>query len=144
MKELCAPRSRRCSPLPCLAWPAPAPAQDYPNRPVRIIVGFPPGTSRRHYRPRARRRMGQILGQQFVVENKPGAGSNLAAEFVARAPKDGYTLLMATSANTINAGDAAPTSVRLPEGLRADRAAHHRAATCWWCIPRSASRPCRN
>ena len=48
-------------------------------------------------------RMGQILGQQIVVENKTGAGSSLAAEQVARAPKDGYTLLMATIANVINA-----------------------------------------
>ena len=47
--------------------------------------------------------MGQILGQQIVVENKTGAGSSLAAELVARAPKDGYTLLMATIANVINA-----------------------------------------
>ena len=48
-------------------------------------------------------RMGQILGQQVVVENKPGAGSNLAAEFVARAPKDGYTLFLPGSANVANA-----------------------------------------
>jgi tripartite-type tricarboxylate transporter receptor subunit TctC len=47
--------------------------------------------------------MGQILGQQFVVENKPGAGSSLAAEFVVRAPKDGYTLFIASSANITNA-----------------------------------------
>src|SRR5262249_56596311 len=48
-------------------------------------------------------RMGQFLGQQMVVENKTGAGSSLAAEAVARAPKDGYTLLLATIANPINA-----------------------------------------
>ena len=47
--------------------------------------------------------MSEILGQQIVVENRPGAGSSIAAEYVARAPKDGYTLLMATVANTINA-----------------------------------------
>ena len=46
--------------------------------------------------------MGQALGQQFVVESRAGAGSNIAAEYVARAPKDGYTLFMATIANTIN------------------------------------------
>jgi tripartite-type tricarboxylate transporter receptor subunit TctC len=80
-----------------------AAAQDYPSRPVRIIVGFGAGSTADF----AARTVGQKLavkhGQQFVIESKPGAGSNLAAEFVARAPKDGYTLLMGTVANTINA-----------------------------------------
>ena len=84
-----------------LAWPGPAPAQDYPNRPVRIIVGFPPGTSADITARVVGARMGQLLGQQFVVENKPGAGSNLATDLVSRAPKDGYTLLMANISNTI-------------------------------------------
>ncbi len=84
-----------------LAWPAEAPAQDYPNRPVRIVVGFPAGTSADITARVVGARMSQILGQQFVVENKPGAGSNLAADQIARAPKDGYTLLMANISNTI-------------------------------------------
>ena len=84
-----------------LAWPGPAPAQDYPNRPIRVIVGFPPGTSADITARVVGARMGQILGQQFVVENKPGAGSNIAADLVSRAPKDGYTLLMANISNTI-------------------------------------------
>ena len=85
-----------------LAWPVSTPAQDYPNRPVRIVVGFPAGTSADITARVVGARMSQILGQQFVVENKPGAGSKLAAEQVARAPKDGYTLLMCTVAQTIN------------------------------------------
>jgi tripartite-type tricarboxylate transporter receptor subunit TctC len=84
-----------------LVWPGPAPAQDYPNRPVRIVVGFPAGTSADIAARVVGARMSQILGQQFVVENKPGAGSNLAADQIARAPKDGYTLLMANISNTI-------------------------------------------
>jgi tripartite-type tricarboxylate transporter receptor subunit TctC len=84
-----------------LAWPAEAPAQDYPNRPVRIVVGFPAGTSADIAARVVGARMSQILGQQFVVENKPGAGSNIAADQIARAPKDGYTLLMANISNTI-------------------------------------------
>jgi tripartite-type tricarboxylate transporter receptor subunit TctC len=83
------------------AWSGTAPAQDYPNRPVRIIVGFPPGTSADITARVLGARMGQLLGQQFVVENKAGAGSNLAADLVSRAPKDGYTLLMANISNTI-------------------------------------------
>jgi tripartite-type tricarboxylate transporter receptor subunit TctC len=90
-----------------LAWAAalaqPAAAQDYPNRPVRIVLGFPAGTSADIVARVAGARMGQTLSTQLVVENKPGAGSILASDTVARAPKDGYTLLMATVSNTIAA-----------------------------------------
>jgi tripartite-type tricarboxylate transporter receptor subunit TctC len=85
-----------------LALPS-AHAEDYPARPVRIVVGFIPGSSADITARVVGQRMGQILGQQFVVESKPGAGSSLAAEFVARAPKDGYTLFLGSSANITNA-----------------------------------------
>ena len=78
-------------------------ADDYPVRPVRIIVGFIPGSSADITARVLGQRMGQLLGQQFVTENKAGAGSSLAAEFVARAPKDGYTLFLGSSANITNA-----------------------------------------
>src|SRR3981081_561703 len=78
-------------------------ADDFPSRPGRVIVGFTPGASADITARIVANRMGQILNQQFVVENKPGAGSNLAADFVAHAPKDGYTLLIGTSANLTNA-----------------------------------------
>ncbi len=78
-------------------------ADDYPSRPVRVVVGFSAGSGADITARVVGQRMGQILGQQLVVENKPGAGSSLAAEYVARAPKDGYTLLLATIANPINA-----------------------------------------
>ncbi len=82
----------------------PASAQsDYPNRPVRLVVGFTPGSVADITGRVLGNRMGQILGQQFVIENKPGAASNLAAEFVARAPKDGYTLFLPGSVNANNA-----------------------------------------
>ena len=81
----------------------PARAQAYPSRPVRIIVGFPPGGPT----DTAARPMGQWLserlGQQFVIENRPGAGSNIGTEAVVRAAPDGYTLLLAYSSNAINA-----------------------------------------
>jgi tripartite-type tricarboxylate transporter receptor subunit TctC len=79
-----------------------AQAQDYPNRPVRIMLGFTAGTGVDVVSRVVGARMSQALGQQFVVENKPGAGSILAADTVARSPKDGYTLLMATVSNTIS------------------------------------------
>ena len=99
-------RSLRRTALVALALLAAAPtaqAEDFPARPVRIIVGFGPGASADITARVLANRMSQILGQQFVVENKPGAGSSIAAEFVARAPKDGYTLLLGTSANLTNA-----------------------------------------
>src|SRR5688572_4273069 len=80
-----------------------AQADDYPSRPVRIIVGFGPGSTADYSARTVAQKLSLKYGQQFVVESRAGAGSNLAAEFVARAPKDGYTLLMGTVANTINA-----------------------------------------
>jgi tripartite-type tricarboxylate transporter receptor subunit TctC len=77
-------------------------AEDYPNRPVRILLGFTAGTGVDVVARVIGVKMSQALGPQFVVENKPGAGSILAADIVARSPKDGYTLLMATVANTIS------------------------------------------
>ena len=101
-----------------LAWPGPAPAQDFPNRPVRVIVGFPPGTSADITARVIGARMGQLLGQPFVVENKPGAGSKLAAEQAARSAKDGYTLLMANISNTITTtANAAPLSFDFQKDL---------------------------
>jgi tripartite-type tricarboxylate transporter receptor subunit TctC len=89
---------------------SPSRADDYPTRPVRVIVGFPAGSSADMTARVVGQRMGQFLGQQLVVENKPGAGSSLAADFVARSPKDGYTLLQATIANVINAAVASNAS----------------------------------
>src|SRR3954451_22387072 len=77
-------------------------AEDYPARPVRIIVGFIPGSSADITARVLGNRMGQILGQQFVVENKPGAVSILAAEQARRSPNDGYTLFLGSSANITN------------------------------------------
>ena len=77
-------------------------AEDYPVRPIRVVVGFGPGAVADVILRVLTARMSQSLGQQVVVENRPGAGSSLGAEYVARAPKDGYTLLMCTVAQTIN------------------------------------------
>jgi tripartite-type tricarboxylate transporter receptor subunit TctC len=77
-------------------------AEPYPSRPVRLLVGFSAGGTT----DIAARLIGQWLteqlGQPFTVENRPGAGANIAAEAVVRAPADGYTLLAATSTNAIN------------------------------------------
>src|SRR5215467_1475645 len=80
-----------------------AAAEDYPVRPVRIIIGFGPGASGDIAARVLAQKFGALFGQQFVVENRTGAGSNIATNFVAHAPRDGYTLLQGTVANTINA-----------------------------------------
>jgi tripartite-type tricarboxylate transporter receptor subunit TctC len=80
-----------------------ASAQAYPARPVRIIVGFSPGGSTDIAARVVGQWLSERLGQSFVIENRPGAGANLAAETVVRASPDGYTLLLVSSSDTINA-----------------------------------------
>jgi tripartite-type tricarboxylate transporter receptor subunit TctC len=78
-------------------------AQIYPTRPVRIIVGFPAGGVTDITARVTGQWLSERLGQQFVIENRPGAATNIATEAVVRAPADGYTLLLANATNAINA-----------------------------------------
>src|SRR6266581_2801900 len=85
------------APMSRIAW-----AQAYPTRPVRLVVGYAAGGGT----DIAARLIGQLLserlGQQFVIENRPGAATNIATEAVVRSPPDGYTLLIAATANAVN------------------------------------------
>jgi tripartite-type tricarboxylate transporter receptor subunit TctC len=85
------------------AAPREAAAQAYPARTVRLIVGFPPGTATDTDGRLIAQWLSERLGQQFIVDNRTGAGTNLAVETVARAAPDGYTLLMITVTNAVNA-----------------------------------------
>ena len=78
-------------------------AVNYPTRPVRIVVGFPPGSATDTDMRLVAAPLGQKLGQEFIVDNRPGGGSNLSAEIVSRASPDGYTLLAMTVTNAVNA-----------------------------------------
>jgi tripartite-type tricarboxylate transporter receptor subunit TctC len=78
-------------------------AQSYPARPVRLVVGYAAGGATDITARLIAIRLSERLGQQFIVENRPGATTNIATEQVVRAPADGYTLLMSTAANAINA-----------------------------------------
>jgi tripartite-type tricarboxylate transporter receptor subunit TctC len=81
-----------------IAW-----AQVYPTRPVRLIAGFPPGGGVDINARLMGQSLSERLGQAFVIENRPGAGSNMGTEAVVRAAPDGYTLLLATIPNAVNA-----------------------------------------
>jgi len=81
-----------------IAW-----AQGYPSRPVRLIVGFPPGSAPDIVARVISQALSERLRQQVIVDNRPGAGSNIGTEVAVKSPPDGYTLLMAVGTNAINA-----------------------------------------
>src|SRR5262245_47635387 len=84
--------------VPRCAW-----AQAYPTRPVRIVVGFVAATGADIIARLIGQWLSERLGQQFFIENRPGAGTNIATESVVRSAPDGYTLLAVSPANAINA-----------------------------------------
>jgi len=86
-----------------LAMPAIARAQGYPSRPVKVVIGYPPGGSADITARLMSQWLGERTGQSFIVESRPGGGTNIATEAVINAPNDGYTLLLVAPANAINA-----------------------------------------
>src|SRR5512136_2587922 len=85
-----------------LATIAPAGAQDYPNRPVRIVVPFATGGPADVYARFVGQKLQEALGQPFVIDNRPGAGSVAGTDIAAKSPPDGYTLLLMSNAHTVN------------------------------------------
>jgi tripartite-type tricarboxylate transporter receptor subunit TctC len=85
---------------PC--WPAAQAQGAYPNKPVKLIVPFAPGGFTDVVARILSQKMSVELGQQFIVENKPGAGSSIGSDFVAKSPPDGYTLLIVSSTHVIS------------------------------------------
>jgi tripartite-type tricarboxylate transporter receptor subunit TctC len=77
-------------------------AQSYPNRPVKIVVPFAAGGPADNYARFMALRLGEELKQSFVIDNKPGAGSIIGTDLVAKSPADGYTLLMMSNTHTVN------------------------------------------
>jgi len=88
---------------PLVASPLKAFAADYPTKPVKWVVGYPPGGATDILARLIGQRLSERLGQQFVIENKPGAGNNIGTESVVNAEPDGYTLQLVNPANFINA-----------------------------------------
>ena len=103
-----ATRSRRTflfAAIAAIALTSGAKAEDYPSRPVRIVVSFSAGGPTDIVGRVIAQKLSELLGQQFFVENKVGAGGNIGADQVAKSPPDGYTLLVATvSTHAINPG----------------------------------------
>jgi tripartite-type tricarboxylate transporter receptor subunit TctC len=83
-------------------WPGIAFADDYPSRPVHIVTGYPAGASPDIIARIVADDLSRRLGQQFIVDDRPGAASNIGTEYAAHSAPDGYTLLIAVSTNAIN------------------------------------------
>jgi tripartite-type tricarboxylate transporter receptor subunit TctC len=94
-----------------------ASAADYPARPVKWVVGYPPGGATDIIARLVGQRLSEKLGQQFVVENKPGAGNNIGTESVVNAEPDGYTVLLVNPANYINTSLYANLKFNLPRDI---------------------------
>jgi tripartite-type tricarboxylate transporter receptor subunit TctC len=94
-----------------------ASALDYPTRPVRWVVGYPPGGATDILARLIGQRLSEKLGQQFVIENKPGAGNNIATESVVNAEPDGYTVLLVNPANFINTSLYANLKFNFPSDI---------------------------
>src|SRR5882672_3131565 len=94
-----------------------AAALDYPTRPVRWVVGYPPGGATDIIARLIGQRLSERLGQQFVIENKPGAGNNIATEAVINAEPDGYTVLLVNPANYINTSLYANLKFNVPRDI---------------------------
>jgi len=108
-----------------------ASAQTYPTRPVRLILGYAPGNAPDIVARLIGEWLSERLGQPFIIENRPGAGTNIGTEAVVRAPADGYTLLLVTGAHTINATLYDKLNFNFIAISRRSRALAARPASCW-------------
>ena len=115
------------------ALPRIARAQAYPTRPVRVIVGFTPGSAPDIVARLMGQWLSERLGQPFVIENRPGAGSNIATEAVVRATPDGYSLLLIGGYNAINA-TLTMGSISILSATSRRSPASFANASWWWCI----------
>jgi tripartite-type tricarboxylate transporter receptor subunit TctC len=115
-------------------------AQSYPDRPLRLIVGFPPGGSSDTVARVVAQSLAPLLGQPVVVENKPGAGGVIGSDLVAKAPPDGYTLLLATAGHST----AAAMMAKLPFDAVRDFAWITTVTTYPFVIATSADSPIKS
>jgi tripartite-type tricarboxylate transporter receptor subunit TctC len=105
-------------------------AQTYPSRPVRIIVPTAPAGAGDIVARLMGQWLSERLGQQFIIDNRPGAGSNIATEAVVRAPADGYALLLAGTPNAVNGSMTSSTSISSATSRRS--LASSASLSSWW------------
>jgi tripartite-type tricarboxylate transporter receptor subunit TctC len=123
-----------------LSFTAGAFGQSFPEKPIRLVVGFPPGGSSDTVARVVAQTLAPLLGQPIVVENKPGAGGIIASDFVAKAPGDGYTLLLATAGHPT----AAAMMQKLPFDALKDFAWITTLTTYPFVIATAADSPVKN
>ena len=109
-----------------------ASTQAFPARPVHIVVGYPPGGVGDIVARLMGRWLSERLGQPFVVENRPGAASNIATEAVVRAPADGYTLLLVGLPNAINATLYQKLTISISSAISRRSRASTASPRSWW------------
>ena len=121
MLEIIQTRLRFLATSLALLGPATTASAAWPERPIRLVVGYTPGSAADVAGRIVAEELGGILGQRIIIENKPGAASNTAAESVARAEPDGYTLFLSNIANVINSTLKKGASIDLSKELKPDR-----------------------
>ena len=92
-----------CAGIATALFALPVAAQNYPEKPLRLVVPFPPGGSTEPLARILSQKLGEAFGHQVIVDNRPGAGSTIGAEIVAKSPADGYTLFLGSISNAISA-----------------------------------------
>ena len=115
----------------------------YPDKPIRLVVPFAPGGGTDLIARTLGAGMSKELGQPIIIDNKPGAGTIIGTDAVAKSAPDGYTLVIATFAHAVNPSLQPKLPYATDKAFAPDHPDRHAARTCWWCAPTAPTRPSR-